>query len=48
MSFILWDTHDIREFTHHEYIKQKMSDSSWEFLKIDYEQIKKAQNSSYG
>ena len=25
-----------------------MSDSSWDFLKIDYEQIKKAQNNSYG
>ena len=44
----LWDTLDTREFMHYVYSKQQMSDSSWEFLKIDYEQIKKAQNNSYG
>ena len=30
----------IREFKHHVYGKQQTSDSSWEFLKIENEQIK--------
>ena len=38
----------IREFKFHVYNKRQTSDSSWECLKIDYEQMKKAQKSSYG
>ena len=39
---------DKREFEHHVYGKRQTSDSSWEFLKIENEQIKTAQNNSYG
>ena len=40
---------DIRgEFKLHVYDKRKTSDSRWEFLKIENEQIKAAQKSSYG
>ena len=39
---------DIREFKLHLYGKRQTSDSSWEFLKIENEQIKTAQNNSYG
>ena len=34
--------------TAHVYGKRQKSDSSWEFLKIENEQINTAQNSSYG
>ena len=37
-----------REFKLHVYGKRQMSDSSWEFLKIENEQTKTAQNNSYG
>ena len=37
-----------REFKLHVYGKRQTSDSSWEFLKIENEQIKTAQNNSYG
>ena len=40
---------DIRgDFKLHVYDKRQTSDSSWEVLKIENEQIKAAQNSSYG
>ena len=35
-------------FKLHVYGKQHISGSSWEFLKIENEQIKTAQNNSYG
>ena len=35
-------------FKLHVYGKQPISDSRWEFLKIENEQIKTAQNNSYG
>ena len=35
-------------FKLHVYGKQHISDSSWEFLKVENEQIKTAQNNSYG
>ena len=38
---------NIREFKPHIYGKRQTSDSSWEFLKIENEQIKTAQNKSY-
>ena len=37
-----------REFKLHVYSKRQTSDSSWEFLKIENEQIKTAQHNSYG
>ena len=37
-----------REFKHYVYGKRETSDSSWECLKIENEQIKTAQNNSYG
>ena len=36
-----------REFKRHVYGKRQKSDSSWEFLKIENEQIKTVQNNSY-
>ena len=41
-------TDDFREFKHHVYGKQQTSASSGEFLKTENEQIKTAQNNSYG
>ena len=38
----------IREFKLHVYGKRQTSDSSWEFLNIENEQIKTGQNNSYG
>ena len=38
----------IREFKLHVYGKRQTSDSSWQFLKIENEQIKTAQKNSYG
>ena len=38
----------IRELKLHAYGKRQTSDSSWEFLKIENEQIKTTQNNSYG
>ena len=38
----------IREFKLHVYGKRQTSDSSWEYLNIENEQIKTAQNNSYG
>ena len=43
--------HYDREFERHVYTangKRQTSDSSWEFLRIENEQIKTAQNNSYG
>ena len=37
-----------RELKLHVYRKRQMSDSSWEFLKTENEQIKTAPNNSYG
>ena len=37
-----------REFKLHVYGQRQTSDSSWEFLKIENEQTKTAQNNSYG
>ena len=37
-----------REFKFHVYCKRQTSDSSWEFLKIENEQIITAQNNLYG
>ena len=36
------------EFKLHVYGKLQTSDSSWEVLKIENEQVKTAQNNSYG
>ena len=36
-----------REFKLHVYGKRQTADSSWEFLKIDNEQLKTVQNNSY-
>ena len=36
------------EFKLHVYGKQQTSDSSWKVLKIENEQVKTAQNNSYG
>ena len=36
-----------REFKLHVYGKRQTSDSSWEFLKIENEQLKTVQNNSY-
>ena len=41
-------TDDFREFKHHVYGKRPTSASSGEFLKTENEQIKTAQNNSYG
>ena len=41
-------SHYIREFKLHLHGKQQTPDSSWEFLKIENEQIKTAQNNSNG
>ena len=38
----------IREFKPHVHGKRQKSDSSWEFLKIENERLKTAQNNSYG
>ena len=37
-----------KEIKSHVYGKQQTSDSSWEFLRIENEQIKTVQNNSYG
>ena len=38
----------IREIKIHVYGKRQTSDSSWEFLRIENEQMKTVQNNSYG
>ena len=38
----------LKKFKLNVYGKRQTSDSSWEFLKIENEQIKAAQNNSYG
>ena len=40
-----FDRGDIKLYVHG---KRQTSDSSWEFLKIENEQIKTAENNSYG